>query len=193
MMPRADGPATQAGPRAPAVADHFWSCPYRRCSEAPTGLDPAFPAGKSGATVSLEGETKLMRRRSSLALTAVLVLAALPAAAVPALARDSAQARHERVVAYWTPARLKAAVPRDFVKKLNGTFQPRARPKGVGSVAGADWPNGQGQVYRTVGKVFFSLSGGNYVCSGAVATDGSTTNGRSLVLTAGHCAYDEVK
>jgi V8-like Glu-specific endopeptidase len=133
----------------------------------------------------------MMRRRSTLALSALLVLAALPAMAVPTLARDAVHSQHDRTVAYWTPARLQSATPRDFIKGTDGTFRPTARPgTGGGGVAGAAWPNNQGQVYRTVGKVFFAMAGGNWVCSGAVATDGSAT--RSLVLTAGHCAYDEV-
>ncbi len=133
-----------------------------------------------------------MHKRPSLALGLILLLAALPAAA-PALAGTGARSDHERVVAYWTAQRIASATPRDFVRDSNGEFRPFARPpSGGGSVAGAAWPNGQGQVYRTVGKVFFSMAGSNWVCSGAVATDGSTTNGRSLVLTAGHCAYDEV-
>ncbi len=37
--------------------------------------------------------------------------------------------------------------------------------------------------YRTVGKVFFSLGGSNYVCSGSAI-------GNKAVLTAGHCVSD---
>jgi hypothetical protein len=41
-----------------------------------------------------------------------------------------------------------------------------------------------------MGKVFFHMDGRDWVCSGSVVEDG--TSGRSLVLTAAHCAYDEV-
>jgi V8-like Glu-specific endopeptidase len=34
------------------------------------------------------------------------------------------------------------------------------------------------------------MGGVNYICSGSVIEDGSTTNGYSTVLTAGHCVYD---
>ena len=50
-----------------------------------------------------------------LALGAILVLVALPMAA-PVAAKDPAKAEHDRIVAYWTPARMASAVPRDFVK-----------------------------------------------------------------------------
>ncbi len=39
------------------------------------------------------------------------------------------------------------------------------------------------------GKVYFEMAGTGYVCSGSVATD--SRSDKSLVLTAGHCAYDE--
>lgn len=39
--------------------------------------------------------------------------------------------------------------------------------------------------YRTHGKVFFTLGGSNYVCSGTSVSSGS----ESLVVTAGHCLY----
>jgi hypothetical protein len=126
-----------------------------------------------------------LRRR--LALAAIVVLAALPAAA-PVAARDSARAEHDRITGYWTAARMQSAIPRDFVK-VGGSFQPKAKPGGDGAVKGASWTSGGPALTRT-GKVFFTMSGVNYVCSGSVATDSRT--GYSLVLTAGHCAYDEV-
>jgi hypothetical protein len=124
-----------------------------------------------------------------IALAAILVLAALPMAA-PVAARDSAKAEHDRIVAYWTPARMASATPRDFVK-AGGSFVPKARPGGgggSGAVTGASW-TGSGPIVARSGKVFFTMSGVRYVCSGSVATD--TRTAYSLVLTAGHCAYDE--
>ncbi len=135
----------------------------------------------------------MSRRRSVAALAALLILAAMPAVAAPALARNPAQGAHERIVAHWTNARMKAAQPRDFVRNAHGTFRPAAkppRPGAGGGVVGAPWPNGQGLVYRAVGKVFFDMAGDSWVCSGSVVNDGGAT-GYSLVLTAAHCAYDE--
>lgn len=57
------------------------------------------------------------------------------------------------------------------------------------TTSGASWPNNLGEIYSAEGKVFFSMSGGNWVCSGTVVDDGVAN--RSIVLTAGHCAYDE--
>lgn len=128
-------------------------------------------------------------RRSALAVA--LLLLALPMAA-PVSARDTAKSEHQRIVEYWTAARLQSAIPRDFVKTA-GTFQPKAKPvrppSGGGAVTGASWTGGGTIVART-GKVFFTMGGSRYVCSGSVANDSRT--GVSLVLTAGHCAYDEV-
>ena len=66
-----------------------------------------------------------------LALGAILVLAALPMAA-PVAAKDPAKAEHDRIVAYWTPARMASAMPRDFVKaggKVVAERQSRQPPR----------------------------------------------------------------
>ena len=83
------------------------------------------------------------------ALTAALAPAALASPAAPAKA-DHAKAEHDRIVAYWTPERMKAAKPRDFVRQQDGSFTlaptPKARPSkpdGGGTttttVTGASW------------------------------------------------------
>jgi hypothetical protein len=164
-------------------------------SEGTIGLDPGTSNRYAEGHISpLEGPP--MKRRPALLTIFILVaLVAMPAMAVPVLARDAGRsainAQHERAIAYWTANRIRSAVPRDFVRELDGTFRPKARPGAAGSVSGAAWPDGKGQIYRATGKVFFSMDGGNWVCSGAVATDGNTSNGRSIVQTAGHCAFDE--
>ena len=130
-----------------------------------------------------------MRRRSSLALLAALVLVVVPAVAGPAGAAGRGQSERDRILAYWTTERLHSAVPRDFVKTDHG-FAPKARPGGGGSgaITGASWIKG-GAILKASGKVYFSMDGGNWVCSGSVVSDNRT--GASIVLTAGHCAYDE--
>ena len=50
---------------------------------------------------------------------------------------------------------------------------------------GGPW-NGGGQVVASTGKVFFTLGGSDYVCSGNVVTSTS----RDLVTTAGHCVNE---
>ena len=127
-----------------------------------------------------------MRQRLPALLTATLLLVMIVA---PAQARGPAQTRHEQTVAYWTPARVAGAIPRDFVFDEARGFLPHARPGSGGSgTTGSSW-NGGGLIKEASGKVLFTMAGNNYVCSGSVATDG--VSGRSLVLTAGHCAYDE--
>jgi hypothetical protein len=66
---------------------------------------------------------------------------------------------------------------------------PKARPGSGGGTTGASW-NGGGRILQASGKVYFEMGGGAWVCSGSVAND--SRSGYSLVLTAGHCAYDEV-
>lgn len=139
-------------------------------------------------------------------LTLALGLAAAPVHAASAKAEARAQAKHERIVSYWTPARMANAVPRDFAK-AQGRFVPAAKggskpdkPTGPGGdsgggspVTGASWAAG-GDVVSGVGKVFFTMGGVNYTCSGSVVDDPASTSYSgefSLVLTAGHCAYDE--
>lgn len=85
---------------------------------------------------------------------------------------------------------MASATPRDFVRTSHG-FEPRAKPPkpgGGGGVTGATWTK-NGPVDQRTGKVYFSMDGGNWQCSGSVASDSRSSF--SLVLTAGHCAYDE--
>ena len=62
------------------------------------------------------------------ALTAALAPAALASAAAPAK-EDNAKAEHDRIVEYWTPERMKAAKPRDFVRQKDGSFELAPTPK----------------------------------------------------------------
>lgn len=115
-------------------------------------------------------------------LLAILLVGALatPAAAAPKKNPKSPQ----ETSAYWTSERMKNAKPRD-----------RARPGGGGGGGATDWSRYAvplaGGAYtaedRKNGKVFFTLAGANYVCSGT-AVDASA--GVNLVWTAGHCVTD---
>ena len=131
-----------------------------------------------------------MRRRAPLALLAALALVVVPAVAGPAGAAGGGQSERERILAYWTPARLQSAKPRDFVKADHG-FVPKAKPgggDGSGAVTGTSWTKG-GLILKASGKVYFSMRGQSWVCSGSVVNDHRSD--ASIVLTAGHCAYDE--
>jgi hypothetical protein len=123
-----------------------------------------------------------MTRAATFLLT-VLFSAVLvsPAVAVPSRNPKSPQATS----AYWTPERMKAAKPRD-----------RARSGGGGGAkTTSDWSryavplvNGAYDAQnKQNGKVFFTLGGANYVCSGTAT---AASAGVNLVWTAGHCVTD---
>jgi V8-like Glu-specific endopeptidase len=133
-----------------------------------------------------------VRPRSSLVLATGLALLIVPLIAAPVGARNGGpQAEQARVIAYWTPARMAAAVPRDLDRNT-GKVIPRAKPGGGGggsTVTGASWTKG-GPVNDLTGKVFFHMDGGDWQCSGSVVSDGGRA-GYSMVLTAGHCGVSE--
>jgi hypothetical protein len=141
-------------------------------------------------------DESVLRRGTRRNVGLVAVLAALSVTAVFVAAGSSAAAPRAKpdrgaVIAYWTSQRIAHAVPRSVSPK---GFQPQAKPPGPGGggggggTTGAAWTGG-GKVKVTTGKVLFTMDGVDYVCSGSVASDtGSST---SLILTAGHCVYDE--
>ncbi|MCE0485266.1 trypsin-like serine peptidase [Ornithinimicrobium sediminis] len=109
---------------------------------------------------------------------------AVPDHAVERHAAATSKAEQTAVAAYWTPARMKSAVPR------GGRIDPMAPPAGKGP-GGGGGGGGGGNAGKAVqlpaeprhGKVFFTLGGTNYVCSGTAT---GSTNG-DVVTTAGHC------
>jgi hypothetical protein len=140
-----------------------------------------------------------------------------PAAASAQGARPAIDVDKARVVDFWTPERQREAIPRDLVidsrglgylRRADGTLvpyghnvpaekgaraiTPMAKPGGSttgGTIGSAEWKLG-GAVQKAAGRLLFQMSDGYYVCSGSVVTDGTT--GRSLILTAAHCVYDDV-
>ncbi len=91
------------------------------------------------------------------ALCAALV-GATPARAAAPPAPGQARAEHDCIVAFWTPARVAKAVPRDFVlDPATKKFQPTAtRITRSTGVLGTSWIAG-GEVLKTTGKVLFAL------------------------------------
>jgi hypothetical protein len=66
---------------------------------------------------------------------------------------------------------------------------------GGGTVPNAPW-TGQGVVQDAAGRIYFEMPSNaqrtqwtGFVCSGTVVNDG--TSGRSIILTASHCVYDD--
>lgn len=132
----------------------------------------------------------------AVAATFVLVVVAGGLAAPP---QGHGKRDRAAVIAYWTPEHVARAVPREVSPdRLRSFAKPRETGKAPGgpggsggggtSVTGAAWTGG-GKVKATTGKVLFTMAGVDYVCSGSVAQDTSTAT--SLILTAGHCLYDE--
>lgn len=123
---------------------------------------------------------------------------------------DGVAAKHAALAAYWTSDRMKAARPDAEMPAMKGAAAAKpakgaaaTKPQGpAGRVASAapktapvasqpdvstmayppNYPVGH-PVARTVGKVFFTSAGVNYVCSGSVVN----SEGKSVVWTAGHC------
>ena len=119
-------------------------------------------------------------------------------------AMSSAEYRR-RALAYWTPARMRAAKPVESKPrnpKVNQTSQQgasRDHLDGSGPPIAIDGQlpdqnrtvlgrliSSRNQVVTTVGKVYMSDGYGDYLCSGSVVTAPSG----SLIVTAAHCIYD---
>jgi hypothetical protein len=142
----------------------------------------------------------IKRSRAAIAAALLTTLALVPAVAGPVAAKGDAAAEQARVLAYWTRERIANATPRDYVRNADGSFslvkpgadktpQGRGKPvSGGNNVLGASWTGG-GAILHQSGKVLFTLNSGDYICSGTAITD--TASNRSIVVSAGHCAYDK--
>ncbi|OFW54793.1 MAG: hypothetical protein A2146_07670 [Actinobacteria bacterium RBG_16_67_10] len=122
-------------------------------------------------------------------LSLLIVFGSLPL--LTAAGGGGARSEHQRIVDFWTHARVAQAQPRDFVfDPTTHQYRPAAgKPGGSGVVSGSSWTKG-GAIDGSEGKVLFQMDGSYWVCSATVVTD--SANGRSIVLTAAHCVYDEV-
>lgn len=97
--------------------------------------------------------------------------------------------------AFWTSDRIKSAVPKEFNRSGQSSFGNFTRNNThVLPTYPSNWTIG-GMVQTAVGRIFFCVEDENrnlkcYRCSGTSVTD--YTDGRSIILTAAHCVYDEV-
>jgi V8-like Glu-specific endopeptidase len=126
-------------------------------------------------------------RRTLLSLVAIALFAAMVFAG-SAVAYPVGQPSQEppgKVIRYWTPERMKQAVPADRDARPVPAKKPAKDGGGETSgVSSTEVPEPYPSAY---GKVFFtSNSGVNYVCSGSAVVSG---NG-SVVWTAGHCVNE---
>ncbi|HWI42848.1 MAG TPA: hypothetical protein VNS81_04475 [Nocardioides sp.] len=87
------------------------------------------------------------------------------------------------VRAYWTPQRMEAAIPLGLDPAGEHTTGQASttRPRAAARTAARSTPTP-----RSVGKLFFSVDGGDAVCSASAVN----TPGRDVIITAGHCAHD---
>lgn len=118
-------------------------------------------------------------------MKAILVIVALFALAYAQIPQgidiiDFSQDNYTKgVMAYWTPERMKNAIPYKWFlnRKPNSTWSDLEAPVSTEYVPDQNY---QTIPYKAVGKVFFTSQGANYVCSGSIS-------GNNAVLTAGHC------
>ncbi|CAM3538349.1 serine protease [Kibdelosporangium persicum] len=92
------------------------------------------------------------------------------------------------VLAFWTPERMRQAVPMEIVvaNLPAGQQIPQTWPTPSTAQApanhGGPW-TGSGEVVKTTGRVFFTFEGKEASCSGSAVTSAN----KSVVITAGHC------
>lgn len=134
------------------------------------------------------------------ALVGMSVALAIPATAAQAveatgyrIASGSAattESQQERVEAYWTEERMEDAIPAETRFKGAKAMRPDGKGNGPDKPCRGKKCNSDGAVPEIpqpeLGKVFFTLGGTNYVCSGTATTSG---NG-DVVTTAGHCLHE---
>lgn len=102
---------------------------------------------------------------------------------------------------YWTPERMRAALPGDVIAAKAVARQDNEAPGSVAAVETGAVTRFAGTAPQTtattalhaseapvkhIGKVFFTLAGNNYVCSG----NSIAAQNKSLVATAGHCVNE---
>ena len=107
------------------------------------------------------------------------------------------------VISYWTPGRIWMAVPLHNKRvdissvpmkmiatetKEDGLFG-RRKQRNLQAITNDEWNHG-GDVVEAMGILLFTKGGINRRCSATAITDDST-DGRSLILTAAHCVYDD--
>ena len=127
------------------------------------------------------------------AVLAVLVLSMAPGAVVAQDPDAAAAVEQARVEDYWTAERMAGAIPRDPI--LLGGAEARLQVLADDDATGAPWTAG-GAILQRSGRIFFTFDQDpppghtDYTCSGSVIQDGSDPT-YSLIITAGHCVYDQ--
>ena len=134
-------------------------------------------------------------RSLSYVIVASLISSVLVAAPGFAGSNPNGKTPNENAIGYWTQDRLDNALTRDFEFEpgaKSGKLVALGKPSRGGggtttTVSGSSWTKG-GMPLVATGKVFFTMGTTNYVCSGALANE--NLSDRAIVLTAGHCVWD---
>jgi hypothetical protein len=142
-------------------------------------------------------------RTRALGAVAALFVSALAVGATPGTAtgasgtagggvavadRATTSAAADRVEDYWTAKRMRTAKTPERPSAATAADAPVARgaEQRVGPKKPGGGPVPMASTTATTGKVFFTLGGTNYVCSGAA----TSSSNRDVVTTAGHCVKD---
>ena len=101
---------------------------------------------------------------------------------------------------YWTEERRKNAISREFqfeVGATEGKLVPQARRGGSGGGTNLpqgstiQWTDQSANEAKITGKVFFTMAGVDYVCSGSFVKEDSSNF--DIIVTAGHCVWNNSK
>jgi len=120
--------------------------------------------------------------------------------APPGQRRSPTNPKALATLAYWTPENLASAIPRDFIIDENGERRSLQRASAKdqrqlqAAIENAAWDKG-GAVQTAVGRIYFHMKNStgtikSYICSGTVVQE--SRDDRSIILTAAHCAFDDV-
>lgn len=131
---------------------------------------------------------KLSKKKFRVVAVVVLGLAGTLLAARQVSAAPLPTRSQDATVRFWTNARVAKAKPRIFNRDPRTGRFARAANWSEYFNSGSRWTAG-GDIYRNVGRVFFEMGGSYWTCSASAVKD--TESGRSIVVTAAHCAYDE--
>ena len=128
-----------------------------------------------------------MPRSSAVLLLTVTVLLATAGVADARRAPHHNRESPSEVRRYWTPERMRAAIPVDRTNRA-GAPRENAKPGGGGtsettSATSVEVNVAADSALTAHGKVFFTDSGVNYVCSGTALVG-------DIVWTAGHCVNE---
>ena len=132
---------------------------------------------------------KILKSALALSLLSGLLIASLPGAV--GLDKNSKDKGN-----YWTLDKLNKAKPYEMLFDGKSKFAKRAIvqsaqkpvPQDKSIVTGLPWTQG-GVIESSTGKVFFTIENIGYVCSGTLLKETDTS--RAIVLTAGHCVYEQ--